>query len=261
MSAEKQRLHKVLAWAGIASRREAEKMIAAGKVRVNGQVVQQQVVLVDPEKDRIEVVSGNNVLLVTPQKPPKKVYYLLNKPAGYLSTIKDTHNRRTVVELLKDVKERIFPVGRLDKDTTGLLLLTNDGQLTYMLTHPKFGILKTYEVLVEGEPDKEDINRLENGIKLDGKLTAPAKVTAVHYAGKGLYLVTIKLHEGRKRQVKRMFKAIGHPVLKLKRTGYAHLTLGKLKEGQYRALTQEEVDQLKKLAHLSKNVTSCEKLA
>jgi len=246
--AQQHRLNKVLAWAGIASRRGADELIAAGKVILNGRTVTQQGIMVDPEEARIEVKAGPRIIPVITKAIPSQVYYILNKPADYITTVKDTHKRKTVIEILRNEKERVFPVGRLDKDTTGLLILTNDGDLTYKLTHPKFGIVKTYEVLIQGEPVKGNIDLLENGIKLDGKLTAPAQISSVKPAGKGLSIVTIEIHEGRKRQVKRMFQKIGHPVLKLKRTGYGSLTLDKLKEGQYRTLTPQEVEDLKKLA-------------
>lgn len=250
--AEKQRLHKVLAWAGIASRRKSEALIASGQVSVNKKVVTKLGTLVDPENDEIEIMAEGRILSVQTKKTPRKAYYLLNKPEGYITTVKDTHKRRTVLDLIPNKQERVFPVGRLDKDTTGLLILTNDGELTYQLTHPKFGIVKTYEALIKATPVKENIDLLETGIKLDGKLTAPAEIDSVQPVGKGLSLVIIKIHEGRKRQVKRMFQAIGCPVFKLKRTGYGNLTLDKLKEGQCRDLTPEEVKNLQSLAAAAK---------
>lgn len=231
---EKVRLQKLLAQAGVASRRASEKLILEGKVWVNGKKITQLGTKVDPENDII-TVNGKEIKLCE-----KKIYILLNKPSGYVSTVKDPQGRKTVIDLLDNVKERVYPVGRLDYDTEGLLLLTNDGDFTYALTHPKFQIEKTYIALVKGIPDHEDLQRLQQGIKLSDGLTAPAKANILRrFSGQAEVQLTI--HEGRNRQVRRMLEAVGHPVIKLKRIAIGNLTLGKLPLGKYRYLTPQEV--------------------
>ncbi|MCG0278905.1 MAG: rRNA pseudouridine synthase [Thermanaeromonas sp.] len=237
------RLQKYLAQAGIASRRRAEELIRAGRVKVNGETVTTMGFKVEPGRDAVEV-DGKIVELET-----KKVYYLLYKPAGYVSTARDPQGRPKVVDLLQGVRERVYPVGRLDYDTEGLLLLTNDGDLTLRLTHPRYGVPKTYEALVEGIPDAQDLSRLAKGVKLEDGWTSPAKVRLL-WARKGRALLELTLREGRKREVRRMCKAVGHPVIKLKRTKMAFLTLKGLKPGEYRELTEEEVERLYKTVGL-----------
>ncbi|WP_227766120.1 pseudouridine synthase [Zhaonella formicivorans] len=231
------RLHKLLAEAGIASRRTSEKLIAAGKVYVNGQKVTKMGFKVIPEHD-VVTVEGKPVKL-----PATKIYLLLNKPRGFVTTLKDPQGRRTIVDLLPDVPERVHPVGRLDYDTEGLLLLTNDGQFTYALTHPKHLIEKTYLALVKGVPDHADLQQLRSGIMLADGITAPAKARIVRKF-KGMALIELTIHEGRNRQVRRMLEALGHPVLRLKRTKIGNLGLGKLRVGQYRYLERKEVEGL-----------------
>ena len=241
-----ERLQKVIAYAGVASRRKAEQLIVEGKVKVNGEVV----------RELGTKVSNSDTIEVEGVKLEKedKVYFLLYKPRGYISAVTDDKGRKTVVDIFKKkVHERIFPVGRLDYDTTGLLLLTNDGDFSNLMTHPKFKIDKTYIARVKGVPDKKGLMKLQNGIKLEDGKTAPAKVMmtlADPVANKAICEITI--HEGRNRQVRRMFEAIGTPVVKLKRERFAFLDLGNLSPGEYRPLTKHEVKLLRVLAETGK---------
>lgn len=232
------RLQKFLADRGIASRRKSEIYITEGRVKVNGEVITQLGTKVKPDED---VVLFDNKIVGETDRP---IYIMLNKPKGYLTTIKDDRNRPTVLDLTKDIKERIFPVGRLDYETEGLLLLTNDGELAYKLTHPKYEIYKSYEVLVEGVPKESDLNKLREGIMLDDKTTLPAIIkTQKIYEDTSLY--EIKIREGRNRQVRRMFSAIRHPVLNLRRIALDSLKLEELPVGKYRYLTTKEINGLK----------------
>ncbi len=233
------RLNKFLSQTGTASRREADKIIAEGRVEVNGVAIQVLGYKIDDTKDRVEV-DGKRV-----KKDENLIYLMLNKPSGYLVTLKDPFSRPTIKELLPNLKKKVFPVGRLDYDSEGLILFTNDGELAYRLTHPRFKIKKTYLVKVTGSPDPSNLSRLERGIFLDGKKTAPAKVSRLSDSPKRT-LLRIEITEGRKREVKRMCEAVGHRVLQLKRIGFAGLTLGKLAKGNYRFLGQEEIDNLRK---------------
>lgn len=234
------RLQKFLAASGAASRRGAEKLIAGGRVKVNGSVVDEMGVKVDPHRDRIEL---DEILL---ELPAKKSYYLLHKPAGYLTTVQDPFGRATVMELFpRHLRPGLFPVGRLDLETEGLLLLTNDGELAYRLTHPRFEVQKKYLALVQGIPEKEQLLLLRNGVTLEEGRTSPAWVKIVSVdERKKTTLLALTLHEGRNRQIRRMCAAVGHPVLKLKRTALAFLTLKGLQPGSYRPLTKEEVERL-----------------
>lgn len=230
---EGERLQKVLARSGFGSRRVCEDIIAAGRVRVNGE----RAVLgrrVDPEADLVEV-DGVPVGVA-----PGLVYFLLNKPVGVVTTADDPQGRPTVVELVPD-DPRVFPVGRLDVDTEGLLLLTNDGTLTHRLTHPSFGVEKEYLASVQGQPTRGELRRLREGIELDDGPTAPAQASLVAPS-----LVRITIHEGRNRQVRRMCEAIGHPVERLVRHRIGPLTDKKLRPGQWRELTQDEVRALER---------------
>ena len=226
-----------MAEAGIASRRRAEEMISQGRVKVNGQVISKQGSKVSAD-DRIEV-DGKVI------KREKKVYLLLYKPVGFITTVDDPQGRKTVFELIKGITARIYPVGRLDYNTSGLLLMTNDGKLTFQLTHPSFLIDKTYQVLVKGHPKQSDFRQLENGIYLEDGLTAPAKVSKIVRL-KANTLFNLAIHEGRNRQVRRMCQSIGFPVEKLQRIKYAFLDLDGLQEGEYRFLSPAEVNKLKK---------------
>jgi pseudouridine synthase len=238
------RLNKYLALAGVASRREADRMISEGRVSVNGERVEMLGIQVDGEKDRVEV-DGKSV------KPMKSgVYLMLNKPPGYLVTAKDPFQRPTIMDLLPATKNRIFPVGRLDFDSEGLLLFTDDGDLAHRLMHPSYQVLKEYRVRVKPKPDLSTLATLEKGIVLDGKKTAPAKFRVLATTTKGT-LIMAKLHEGRKRELRRMFELMGFRVLALKRVRLGSLHLGPLKKGKWRYLTQDEVTRLKKKARLS----------
>lgn len=237
-----ERLQKVISQAGIASRRESEELIKAGRIKVNGVVVTELGTKVEPTRDKVAVDNK-------PIRTEKPVYILLNKPRGIVTTLHDPEGRKTVASLLPDISERIYPVGRLDYNTEGLLLMTNDGELTHALTHPSHEIDKTYRAKVLGRPPEEKLDRLRAGIKLEDGLTAPAKVNAVEYdREKDLTTVEIVITEGRNRQVRRMFEAIGHPVRQLKRVKFAFLTLVGVRRGAYRHLEADEVETLKNIA-------------
>lgn len=238
------RLPKFIAASGAASRRAAEKLILEGRVKVNDTVVKEPGRKIDPRHDRVEV---DNLPVETDNK---KKYYLLFKPKGYLTTIHDPFGRPTVMDLLPPkVKTGLFPVGRLDKDTEGLLLLTNDGEMAFRLTHPRFEIKKKYLATVKGAPSKDALLRFEKGILLEEGLTSRAKVKVISRT-KGKTTLLITIHEGKKRQIKRMCEAIGHPVIALKRVSFAFLDLKGLRPSAYRALTAEEIYKLSKLVGL-----------
>jgi len=226
------RLNAYLARAGIASRRGADELIKAGRVTVNGEPGQLNTFV--ERSDRVEL-DGK------PIAAQDLVYVLLNKPAGTVTTARDPHGRPTVVELV-DVPERVVPVGRLDADTTGALLLTNDGALAHRLAHPRYGVDKVYEVEVEGEPDATALRRLAEGLQLEDGLTAPARVRRL-----GPSSIELTIHEGRKHQVKRMCEAVGHPVRRLHRSRYAGLTPERLDPGAWRELEPGEVARLQSL--------------
>jgi len=232
-----ERLQKILAKAGIASRRKAEELIREGKVRVDGRVVTEMGTRVDPEIQKIEC-DGRPVV-----SQEKKVYILLHKPAGYLSTVHDPQGRPIITDLLPNIKERIYPVGRLDLATEGALLLTNDGELAQEILHPSREVNKTYVAMVKGRPSPEKLEALSNGIDLDGRKTWPAELTVLE-AEQQATTIKIVIHEGRKRQVRKMFEAVGHPVLQLKRIAYGQLELGKLKPGKYRFLTPRDIEMI-----------------
>ncbi len=228
-----------MAHAGIASRRKSEDIIKQGRVKVNGEVITEMGVKIDPESDCVEV-DGNII------SKENKIYLLLNKPIGYVTTVSDPRGRKTVMDLIAGIEQRIYPVGRLDYDSSGLLIMTNDGDLTNILTHPSFEVNKTYMVQVEGKADRKRLKRLEKGVKLKDGLTAPAIVKNISYRGNST-VFNITIHEGRNREVRRMCKKINYSVLNLKRITVANLTLGNLQEGNYRHLNEEEVNNLKKL--------------
>ena len=229
------RLQKVLARTGIGSRRVCEELIAEGRVRVNGEVaILGRRVL--PDADDIEVDG------VPISVKPGLIYYLLNKPRGVVTTASDPQGRRTVVELVPTAP-RVFPVGRLDTDTEGLLLLTNDGELAHRLTHPSFGVEKEYLAEVQGTPSPGDLRRLREGVNLEDGPTSPARVSTL-----GPNLLRITIHEGRNRQVRRMCETVGHPVTRLVRTRIGPLAERTLKPGEYRELTVKEVRALERAA-------------
>lgn len=232
------RLNKFLSQAGVASRREADALISAGRIKVNSKVIRELGYKVDEREDKVEF-DGKRVA-----RHERSVYIMLNKPAGYIVTLKDPLRRPTIKELLPSLNQRIFPVGRLDSDSQGLLLLTNDGELAYRLTHPRFKVKKTYLVKVKGQPDYSKVTKLERGIFLEGKKTAPARASLLKGSPRKSSL-KIEIYEGRKREVRRMFEAIGHRVVKLERVKFGGLTLGKLKMGHWRFLRQKEIEVLK----------------
>ncbi|NLO99938.1 MAG: rRNA pseudouridine synthase [Clostridiaceae bacterium] len=234
---DKIRLQKYMAQCGVASRRHAEELIKAGRVKVNGSIITEMGTLVS-EQDRVEV-DGKLI-----KKEKKLIYIMLNKPSGYVSTVSDPEGRKTVLDLIDGVNERIYPVGRLDYDTTGLIILTNDGDFAFESTHPGHETKKTYMAEVLGMPSNRALQSLRSGIMLDGKLTAPARVEVVDIKPKSTVLKII-IHEGRNRQVKRMCEAVNHPVLRLKRTAVGRLTLGDLKPGEWRYLSLREVKQIR----------------
>jgi len=238
-----ERLQKFIARAGVASRREAERFITEGRVAVNGCVVTKLGTKVNSTRDAIKV---DGRLL---RSFPEKLYILLNKPVGYISTLKDPQGRPVIMELLDRIPSRVYPVGRLDYDAEGLMLLTNDGELAHRLQHPRHGISRTYEVKVKDIPTDYELSPVRKGIKLEDGVTLPAKVTFLRKTMKNCWL-RITLSEGRNRQVKRMFAAIGHPVMKLKRVKFGVVGLGNLTRGQYRNLTEDEVKELHDLVSL-----------
>jgi pseudouridine synthase len=234
-----ERLHVVLAGAGIASRREAEKLIREGRVKVNGKVVRRL---------GTQVVCGQDAIRVD-NRPVRgsepKVTIVLNKPKRVLTTSRDPRGRPTTAGLVNKIKTRLFPVGRLDYHTEGLLILTNDGELGHQLQHPRYGISKTYRAKVKGLPAREALGRLRSGIVLDGRRTAPAQVRIAGTTGTNTWL-EITIREGRNRQVRRMCAVVGHSVMKLKRIRYGPIRLGNLNPGSYRTRTAREMKELRK---------------
>ena len=231
------RINKYIAQAGVASRRKADELIANGNVRINGAVLKEPGYDV-ADGDVVEV-NGRRV-----QAEEKKVYLLLNKPVGYVTTVSDDRDRATVMDLVADVDARIFPVGRLDYNTSGLLIMTNDGDFAYRLTHPKHEMPKTYRARVSGVLSKEKRARLENGVDIGGYVTSKAKVSVIKGLPKST-IVDITIHEGKNRQVRKMFKAVGNPVQELTRVAIGNVRLGRLAEGHYRKLTREEIEYLR----------------
>jgi pseudouridine synthase len=240
----KVRLNKFLSEAGVASRREADRLILEGRVSVNRRIVEELGVRVEEDRDTVQVDG------VTVRKERGLLYILLNKPSGCLVTLKDPFHRPTVKDLIPSSLGRVFPVGRLDFESEGALLLTNDGELAFRLTHPRFGVRKVYIAKVRGEPDDKALRRLERGVLLEGKKTAPAKA-ALLTANPKSSLLRIELSEGRKREVREMCRAVGHPVLDLRRVEFAGLGLKPLKPGEWRRLEPNEVRRLKNLVGLS----------
>lgn len=240
-----ERLQKVLAARGVASRRAAEALIVAGEVSVDGQIVTELGTKVNPETAVIRV-SGRLL------KMPQPAYFILNKPRGYITTASDPEGRRTIFDLFDpaDLRGRIYPVGRLDMDSEGLLLMTNDGELAHRIAHPRYRIDKEYNALVTGHPSAEALARLsQGGFLIDGGRTSPAGVSVMGQEGGDTWL-KIVIHEGRKRQVRRMLEEIGHPVIRLRRVRLGHLSLAGLPAAAYRPLTPEELQRLRVLVKL-----------
>lgn len=236
-----ERLQKIIRDAGFASRREAEQWILEGRVQVNGKIITDLGSKADDKKDEI-LVDGK------PLYKEKKVYFLFFKPRGVVTTLKDPQRRKTIQEYFKEIPERVFPVGRLDLDTEGLLLVTNDGDLMQGLLHPSKEIDKTYEAWVDGIPSQDAIRKLENGVLLSDGLTSPAKVKLLKTEKeKDCSYIQLVIHEGKNRQVRRMLGNIGHPVISLRRTCFANLTLEGLKIGEYRSVTEMELKKLREL--------------
>jgi len=233
------RLQKYLAICGVASRRKSEELIQTGNVSVNNEIITEMGTVIDPDKDIIKVYGA----VVKPEE--EKLYIMINKPTGYVTTVADQFNRSKVTDLV-DVKERVYPVGRLDYNTSGLLLLTNDGDMAYKLTHPKFKVEKVYMAKIKGKPTVSEMKSFEAGLKIEDYVTLPAKIRIVkEYQGETL--VEIMIREGRNRQVRKMCDAIGHPVVDLMRISVGELQLGDLPIGKWRYLLNKEVEYLKNL--------------
>jgi 23S rRNA pseudouridine2605 synthase len=234
----KERLQKYMAKCGVASRRKSEEIISQGRVSVNGEIVN-EIVMIDEEIDNVKV-DGQIIAL-----EEKKVYIILNKPVGVITSVKDQFDRRTVTEIV-NIKERVYPVGRLDYDTSGLLLMTNDGDIAYKMTHPSHEIEKVYSARIKGIPTIDEIEKFKSGLKIEDYITAPSDIKILSQYGNSS-LVQITIHEGRNRQVRKMCDAINHPVLELKRIMIGEIELGNLKSGEWRELTEEEVGYLNRL--------------
>ncbi|MDO4486231.1 MAG: pseudouridine synthase [Bacillota bacterium] len=232
------RLNKYIADAGICSRRKADELIACGNVKLNGAVVREMGCTV--EDGDVVVVNGRKI------EAESKVYVVVNKPLGYITSMDDDKDRATVAELVADIPERLFPVGRLDYNTTGLLIMTNDGQLTYTLTHPKHEVYKTYVAKVAGVISDTKLARLRKGVDIGGFITSPAKVRVIKQMPRHA-VVEIMIKEGKNRQVRKMFAAVGNRVQALERTAIGDIRLGHLMEGHYRKLTKKEIEYLKSL--------------
>lgn len=233
-----ERLQKFMAQCGVASRRHAEQMILEGRVFVNGQKVIQLGAKIDPQRDRV-TVDGRDLGMAD-----SLLYIALNKPPGYVTTVHDPQGRPTVMDLMKGVTQRVFPVGRLDMDSEGLLILTNDGDLSFAMTHPRHGIAKEYHVTVQGAPNPAALQRLRDGVELDGRKTAPARVDILTVRN-GYATLRIEIHEGRKRQIRRMLQSVGHPVAALRRVRIGPVRLNGLEPGRFRYLDREELAALR----------------
>ena len=232
------RLNKYIAHSGVCSRRKADELIEQGLVTINGKKASTGQDVADGD---VVAVSGR------PIKTEKRlVYYLLNKPVGYITTVDDQQDRPTVMDLLDDISERVYPVGRLDFNTSGMLILTNDGDLTHQLTHPRHHIFKTYLAEVSGMLTMAEAKRLERGVDIGGYITAPAHVSIIHQSDHSS-IAEIRISEGKNRQVRRMFEAVGHKVTALERTAIGNMKMAHLKPGQYRKLSANEIDYLKNL--------------
>lgn len=234
----KERLQKYIAKCGTASRRKAEELIFEGRVKVNGSVVN-NVVIVDDEVDVVEL-DGK---VIKPEE--NMVYIMVNKPTEIITSAKDQFDRKTVLDIV-NVKERVYPVGRLDYDTSGLLILTNDGDVTNRMTHPSHEVNKVYAAEIIGVPTKEEMDYFEKGLKIEDYITSPARIRIIE-SKRDMALIEVTIHEGKNRQVRKMCEAIGHPVINLKRIAFGKLKLGKLKPGEWRNLSESEIEYLKSI--------------
>jgi len=237
------RLNRYISTSGVTSRRKGESIIRAGRVAVNGEIVTDPARNVNPERDRITLDDVHLVI------NSKKHYYVLNKPTGVIVSIGDTHGRTTVIDLIDKEIKSVFPVGRLDKNTSGVLLLTDDGDLAHRLTHPSFGVKKVYRAEVAGKINEKDVQKMKEGLTLDDGPTAPAEMEVIE-CNKNSSIVEITIHQGRKRQVRRMLKHIGHPVRILERISFGGITAHGLSSGAYRPFQDSEVEMLKKIVNL-----------
>jgi len=247
---QQERLQKIIAHAGVSSRREAEAMIREGRVTLNGRVVTELGTRADPDRDHIKV-DGK---LITKAEPHR--YILLYKPKEVMTTVEDPQGRRTVIDLVRGIRERIYPVGRLDFHSEGLVLLTNDGELAFKVSHPTHGSVKTYSVKVRGVPEERLVDKLRRGITIDGKRTLPCDIERMRTTGKrddeGNSWFEVKLREGRTQQIRKMFQAVGHPVSKLRRVAIGPISDPKLTPGVWRELTRHEVKMLETMKELKK---------
>ncbi|KPK29173.1 MAG: hypothetical protein AMK69_07540 [Nitrospira bacterium SG8_3] len=241
---QKQRINRILSLAGLASRRKADQMIKAGRIRLNGLVIREPGTRALWGIDSIKV-DGQEI-----PKPFERIYLMLNKPFGYICALSDPVQRPIVSDLLKDIKERVYPVGRLDFDTLGLLLLTNDGEWAHRLTHPRYHVPRTYKLTLEGKITEQALNRLKRGIRLDDGPTGPCKVTPIQQdEQKSIIRMTVTM--GRSRMLRRMLDAVGYKVIHLIRTGFGTLELGELKIGDYRHLESHEIRAMKKMVGMA----------
>lgn len=234
------RLQKYMAKSGVASRRKSEKMIEEGLVKLNGKIVTEQGIEINPDKD-IVMVDNKTIKL-----EEHKIYIMLNKPLGYVTTMDDEKDRKIIIDLIDNVDERIYPIGRLDMDTSGLMLLTNDGKVTNKITHPRNEVVKKYIAIVNGTPNKLELTKFRKGLMIDGKRTSPATIKIMkNYETESI--LEIEINEGRNRQIRKMCEAINHPIKKLKRVSIGEIQLGGLPVGEWRHLDEEEMKYIKSL--------------
>jgi len=237
------RLQTILAHAGAASRRGAVDLIESGRIKVDGHIIKDKGARLDPGEHKI-LLDGKPL-----SQKKKKYYFLLNKPEGYICTTVDTHDRRKITDIFDGIPDRLYPIGRLDKNTTGAIIVTNDGELTHRLSHPSFEVDKEYTVTLMGNVPRRQIDKIQKGVTIDGKSTSPCAIKTVK-ENESNTVVRIVIHEGRKRQVRRMFQSIGCLVKSLTRNRYAGLTVRDLSLGEFRELTQKEIEKLKRLCGL-----------
>lgn len=239
----KQRINRILSQAGVTSRRKADELIKMGRILLNGQKVVEMGVKAEWGKDSIRL-DGKEI-----PGPRDRIYLMLNKPFGYISSLTDPEGRPVITDLVKDIPRRLYPVGRLDFDSIGLLLMTDDGDFSYRLTHPKYHVPKTYKVTVSGDVTPEVLENLRQGVKLDDGFSGKAKATLVKKAG-NRSVIRVTVYQGRNRMVRRMMEGVGCSVIHLMRTGFGSVEIGNLKVGKYRYLTDDELEQLKKTVGL-----------